>query len=355
MVSTGGILSLSKGSTTADADSTSKKSKGTIVVLGSGPIRIGQGIEFDYASVQCVWSLKKLGYEVAIVNNNPETVSTDFDTADRLYFEPLTPEDVMGVINTEKPLAVVVAFGGGTAIKLANFLSDQGIPILGTSADAIDLAEDRERFEELCEKLQIKRPRGLTVMNAEEALNTARKIAQKLKLNMNLIEASYTFERNQLIFFFLSDQRVDFRDMAKELASIYKTRIELRQIGVRDKAREVSGIGQCGRVLCCASYMKNFVDSVSMSMAKNQNLALSPSKINGQCGRLLWCLTYEDEVYTENRKEMPSLGEKVETEKGTGTVVSIDILKKIYVVDVPNEGRIEVTLKSKCDECEKCN
>lgn len=191
--------------------------------------------------------------------------------------------------------------------------------------------------------------------NAEEALNTARKIAQKLKLNMNLIEASFTFERNQLIFFFLSDQRVDFRDMAKELASIYKTRIELRQIGVRDKAREVSGIGQCGRVLCCASYMKNFVDSVSMSMAKNQNLALNPSKINGQCGRLLCCLTYENEVYSENRKEMPILGEKVETEKGTGTVVSIDILKKIYVVDVPNEGRIEVTLKSKCDECEKCN
>lgn len=143
--------------------------------------------------------------------------------------------------------------------------------------------------------------------------------------------------------------------MAKELASIYKTRIELRQIGVRDKAREVSGIGQCGRVLCCASYMKNFVDSVSINMAKNQNLALNPSKINGQCGRLLCCLTYEDEVYSENRKEMPILGEKVETEKGTGTVVSIDILKKIYVVDVPNEGRIEVTLKSKCDECEKCN
>ena len=101
--------------------------------------------------------------------------------------------------------------------------------------------------------------------------------------------------------------------------------------------------------------MKNFVDSVSINMAKNQNLALNPSKINGQCGRLLCCLTYEDEVYSENRKEMPILGEKVETEKGTGTVVSIDILKKIYVVDVPNEGRIEVTLKSKCDECEKCN
>ncbi|MBQ5491222.1 MAG: carbamoyl-phosphate synthase large subunit [Treponema sp.] len=153
-----------------------KNSKGTIVVLGSGPIRIGQGIEFDYASVQCVHSLKKLGYEVAIINNNPETVSTDFDTADRLYFEPLTPQDVMNVLAVEKPLGVVVAFGGGTAIKLAKFLDSQGVPILGTSADAIDLAEDRERFEELCDKLNIKRPRGLTVFTEVEALESAEKI-----------------------------------------------------------------------------------------------------------------------------------------------------------------------------------
>ncbi len=150
--------------------------KGTIVVLGSGPIRIGQGIEFDYASVQCVRSLKKLGYQVAIINNNPETVSTDFDTADRLYFEPLTPPDVMNVIKVEKPLGVVVAFGGGTAIKLAKYLDSQGVRILGTSADAIDLAEDRERFEELCDRLNIKRPRGLTVFTEVEALEAAAKI-----------------------------------------------------------------------------------------------------------------------------------------------------------------------------------
>jgi len=152
------------------------KSKGTIVVLGSGPIRIGQGIEFDYASVQCVRALKKLGYEVAIVNNNPETVSTDFDTADRLYFEPLTPVDVMNVLAVEKPLGVVVAFGGGTAIKLAKYLDGQGVRILGTSADAIDLAEDRERFEELCDRLNIKRPKGMTVFTEVEALEAAEKI-----------------------------------------------------------------------------------------------------------------------------------------------------------------------------------
>ena len=154
----------------------SDKSKGTIVVLGSGPIRIGQGIEFDYASVQCVQALKKLGYEVAIINNNPETVSTDFDTADRLYFEPLTPPDVMNVLAVEKPLGVVVAFGGGTAIKLAKYLDSQGVKILGTSADAIDLAEDRERFEELCDRLNIKRPKGLTVFTEAEALEAAARI-----------------------------------------------------------------------------------------------------------------------------------------------------------------------------------
>lgn len=154
----------------------SEESKGTIVVLGSGPIRIGQGIEFDYASVQCVRALKKLGYKVTIVNNNPETVSTDFDTADRLYFEPLTPADIMNVLAVEKPYGVVVAFGGGTAIKLAKFLNSQGIRILGTSADAIDLAEDRERFEELCDRLNIKRPKGLTVFTEVEALEAAEKI-----------------------------------------------------------------------------------------------------------------------------------------------------------------------------------
>ena len=164
-----------------------KNDKGTIVVLGSGPIRIGQGIEFDYASVKCVQALKALGYQVAIINNNPETVSTDFDTADRLYFEPLTPEDVMNVLAVEKPLGVVVAFGGGTAIKLAKFLDSQGIKILGTSADAIDLAEDRERFEELCEKLHINRPRGRTVLTEAQALEAAEKITYPILMRPSYV------------------------------------------------------------------------------------------------------------------------------------------------------------------------
>ena len=177
-----------------------KGSKGTVLVLGSGPIRIGQGIEFDYASVQCVWALKRFGYDVVTVNNNPETVSTDFDTADRLYFEPLTGEDVMDVIQTERPIGVVVAFGGGTAIKLAKFLDGQGVRILGTSADAIDLAEDRGRFDALCERLGINRPRGETVLTVADALAAAARIGYPV-----LLRPSYVLGGQNMIIAFNDD------------------------------------------------------------------------------------------------------------------------------------------------------
>ena len=163
------------------------KSKGTIIVLGSGPIRIGQGIEFDYASVHCVTSLRNLGYTVVIINNNPETVSTDFDIADRLYFEPLCPEDVMNIINIEKPLGVVVAFGGQTSIKLTKFLNDNGVTILGTSADSIDMAEDRERFDELLTKLDIKRANAHTVMTLDEALFAANDLTYPVLLRPSYV------------------------------------------------------------------------------------------------------------------------------------------------------------------------
>ncbi|MBM6918440.1 carbamoyl-phosphate synthase large subunit [Intestinimonas butyriciproducens] len=174
--------------------------KETVIVFGSGPIRIGQGIEFDYASVHCVRSLKKAGYDVVIVNNNPETVSTDFDTGDRLYFEPLTPEDVMNIIETEKPVGVVVAFGGQTAIKLTNFLESQGVRILGTPADSIDMAEDRERFDALLEKLHISRPKGLTVMTKEEALDAARSLGYPV-----LMRPSYVLGGQNMIIAFSDD------------------------------------------------------------------------------------------------------------------------------------------------------
>ena len=147
-----------------------------VLVLGSGPIRIGQGIEFDYCSVHSVWAFKRLGYETIIINNNPETVSTDFDVADKLYFEPLTPEDVEAVVELEKPWGAVVQFGGQTAIKLAKALTDMGVPILGTSADGVDAAEDRERFDEILNQCQIPRAAGKTVFTTEQALEAAHEV-----------------------------------------------------------------------------------------------------------------------------------------------------------------------------------
>jgi len=158
-----------------------------VMVLGSGPIRIGQGIEFDYSSVHCVWTLKELGYDVVIVNNNPETVSTDYDTADRLYFEPLTPEDVMNIIEVEKPVGVVVAFGGQTAIKLTEFLDRSGVQILGTSQDSIDLAEDRERFDALLEEFSIRRPKGKGIHSLQEALDTAEELGYPVLLRPSYV------------------------------------------------------------------------------------------------------------------------------------------------------------------------
>lgn len=164
-----------------------KGGKERIIVLGSGPIRIGQGIEFDYSSVHCVKALKDLGYEVVIINNNPETVSTDFDTADRLYFEPLTFEDVMHVIDVEKPYGVVVAFGGQTAINLTHALSDSGIRILGTSAESIDLAEDRMRFDALLERFNISRPKGLSAVNTDQALSAAKTLGYPVLLRPSYV------------------------------------------------------------------------------------------------------------------------------------------------------------------------
>lgn len=147
-----------------------------VLVLGSGPIRIGQGIEFDFCSVHCTWAFAKEGYETIIINNNPETVSTDFDIADKLYFEPLTPEDVESIVNLEKPDGAVVQFGGQTAIKLTEALMKMGVPILGTSAENVDAAEDRELFDQILEECQIPRPKGHTVYTAEEAKQAANEL-----------------------------------------------------------------------------------------------------------------------------------------------------------------------------------
>ena len=163
-------------STYETEDEVEVSDKKKVIVIGSGPIRIGQGIEFDYASVHCIIALKKLGIETIIINNNPETVSTDFNISDKLYFEPLTEEDVLNIIEKEKPNGVILQFGGQTAIKLAEFLKEKNIPTLGTTADQIDIAEDREKFDKLLEKLKISRPKGKGIWSVEEGLEEAKRL-----------------------------------------------------------------------------------------------------------------------------------------------------------------------------------
>ena len=181
------------------------------------------------------------------------------------------------------------------------------------------------------------------IKDAKKALVKCNELVDKYGLLMKIIDVNYTFDREQLIFRFLSDDRVDFRQLAKDLGSIYKTRIELRQVGIRDKAKEIGGIGPCGRKLCCNSFLTEF-DSVSINMAKNQNLSLNPSKINGVCGRLLCCLKYENDIYTEYKKDLPDVGNKIKTDEYEGKVISVDVFNKVYKV-LCNSGEIIVVDK----------
>lgn len=177
--------------------------------------------------------------------------------------------------------------------------------------------------------------------DSKEALAKCKELAQKDDLNMQIIDATYTFDRGQLLFRFIADNRIDFRKLAKDLAGIYKTRIELRQVGIRDKAKEIGGCGLCGQKLCCSRFLTD-LDAVSINMAKNQNLSLNPTKINGACGRLLCCLRYEDETYSCYRFNLPTIGSIVSIKEGTGKVISINILKSSYKVVIPDVGVIEV-------------
>ena len=198
------------GSENEAAETTPQKK---VLVLGSGPIRIGQGIEFDFASVHCVWSLKRAGYEVVIVNNNPETVSTDFDIADKLYFEPLTAEDVESIVNIEKPDGAVVQFGGQTAIKLTEALMKMGVPILGTKAEDVDAAEDRELFDEILEKTHIPRAAGGTVFTAEEAKEVANRLGYPV-----LVRPSYVLGGQGMKIAFNDEEIEEFIGIINRIA-----------------------------------------------------------------------------------------------------------------------------------------
>lgn len=181
------------------------------------------------------------------------------------------------------------------------------------------------------------------VREADFAIERANEFIKELKLNMKILDASFTFDRSQLLFNFLADARVDFRELAKKLAYVYKTRIELRQIGVRDKAKCVGGYGICGRKLCCSTFLSD-LNSVSINMAKNQNLTLNPQKINGVCGRLMCCLGYENELYNEYKKNFPKVGEIVSNDSYKGKVVYVDLFEKMYKLELEDGKIVDVML-----------
>lgn len=175
-------------------------------------------------------------------------------------------------------------------------------------------------------------------IKAQDAINICMRKINERKLDMQIVKAEYTFDCSKIIFFFLAEGRVDFRSLVKDLAKIFRVRIELKQIGVRDKAKIVGGYGVCGRELCCSSYMKGF-HPLSIKMAKDQELPLNPSRISGVCGRIKCCMAYEFMVYREMSRDMPRTGEKVNTPEGKGRVLEMNILKKYVVVDL-GEGKI---------------
>ena len=175
--------------------------------------------------------------------------------------------------------------------------------------------------------------------DANIVLEDTKKKIEKENIPMRLIDAMYTFDKKQLILNFVADERVDFRDLVKYLAAKYKCHIELHQIGVRDKAKEIGGIGPCGQILCCKSF-KETMDGISINMAKNQNISLSPSKINGCCGRLLCCLSYEDELYSNLREELPKIGETIKYDGKKCKVNKLDVLKKQVYIDYDGEEKV---------------
>ncbi|MBE1556201.1 PSP1 domain-containing protein [Sporosarcina limicola] len=196
--------------------------------------------------------------------------------------------------------------------------------------------EDLEKVEE-------------NVLDAERAFNTGVDKIKEHNLDMKLVDVEYTFDRNKIVFYFTAEGRVDFRNLVKDLASIFRTRIELRQIGVRDEAKMLGGIGPCGRMLCCSTFLGDF-EPVSIKMAKDQNLSLNPSKISGLCGRLMCCLKYENDDYEEAKSLMPDVGTRVQTPEGPGKVIGLNLLERLLQVSLTEQDHVlEYTLEEILD------
>ncbi len=260
-----------------------------------------------------------------------DVVIVSIDETKNIYY--LSPNSLNLTLNDKVIFGTDNGLFSGRVIK-ANYLENESNLVLPLNK-VIRLCEETD-FDILKKNLTI----------SEKALSDAKKISNELGLDMNFIDSYLNFDGTQLMLSFLADNRVDFRELAKKLAQKYKTRIELRQIGVRDKSKKIGGIGPCGLMLCCNSFLTDF-NSVSINMAKNQNLALNPSKINGICGRLLCCLGYENDTYTELKKNLPKVGYNAETPHGMGKVVSVDLFNNCFSVDLGEKGIVKVMGDSK--------
>ena len=255
-----------------------------------------------------------------------EVVGISFDKGNRIYFFLRNDLDIVKgdllVVETEKGQQICTAVTDIVEIPDSKVVT----PLKSVLRKATK--EDKRKAEE-------------NKKTCVEAIEKARKIAAGLNLDMKFIDCNFTLDRNQLVFNFLADERVDFRELAKKLSAHYKKRIVLRQVGVRDKAKEIGGIGPCGRILCCSLFLNDF-NSVSINMAKNQSISLNPTKINGICGRLLCCLNYEDETYTELKKDYPSIGTRLKINDIEGKVVSLNVLNNKITLEKADKTQVEV-------------
>jgi len=262
-------------------------------------------------------------------------VGVRFKKAGKIYF--FDPDGIV----IEKGQFVVVETARGIEfgnVVITNKLVDEDDVVLPLKK-VLRVADEKDY-------LQVEENRSA----AKEAFNICMQKILEHSLEMKLVDVEYTFDRNKIIFYFTAEGRVDFRELVKDLAAIFKTRIELRQIGVRDEAKMLGGIGPCGRMLCCSTFLGDF-DPVSIKMAKDQNLSLNPTKISGLCGRLMCCLKYENDDYENAKEQLPDLGEFIYTSHGNGKVVGLNLVEQVIQIELMEQNKvIEYTLDEMIEE-----
>ncbi|ARF14253.1 PSP1 domain-containing protein [Sporosarcina ureae] len=266
-----------------------------------------------------------------------KVVGVRFKKAGKLYyFDPLDmPIEIGDYVIVETARGVEY----GKVASRSNEIDDEDVVL--PLKKIIRLADegDRERVKE-------------NEQEANEAFDVCVEKITEHQLDMRLVDVEYTFDRNKIVFYFTAEGRVDFRNLVKDLAAIFRTRIELRQIGVRDEAKMLGGIGPCGRMLCCSTFLGDF-EPVSIKMEKDQNLSLNPSKISGLCGRLMCCLKYENDAYEEAKALMPDLGKQVITQDGVGKVVGLNLLERVLQVNIPAFERVVEYAWSEIEDLQK--